>query len=83
MQFAIFAVIVVVIIRTQHVPAVADLHRLQSDLWQTVAMAIVFAVSIPLYLLIGRGAFAAWAVGPLVASLILGPWLRRRQARAT
>ena len=83
MQFAVFAVIVVVIIRTQHVPAVADLQRLQSGLWQTVAMAIGFAVSIPLYLLIGQRAFAIWAVTPLVSNLILQPWLRRRQARST
>jgi uncharacterized membrane protein len=83
MQFAVFAVIVVVIIRTQYVPAVADLQRLQSGLWQTVAMAIGFAVSIPLYLLIGQRAFAVWAVAPLVSNLILQPWLRRRRARAT
>jgi len=83
MQFAIFAVIVVLIIRTQHVPAAADLQRLQSALWQTVAMAIGFAVSIPLYLLIGQRAFAVWALAPLVINLILRPRLRRRHPRAT
>ena len=83
MQFAIFAVIVVVIIRTQHLPAVADLQRLQAALWQTVVMAIGFAVSIPLYLLIGQRAFAVWALAPLVINLILRPRLRRRHATAT
>ena len=83
MQFAIFAVIVVLIIRTQHLPAAADLHRLQSALWQTVAMAIGFAVSIPLYLLIGQRAFALWALAPLVINLILRPRLRRRHTGAT
>jgi TMEM175 potassium channel family protein len=82
LQFAIFAVIVVVIIRTQHLPAVADLQRLQSALWQTVVVAIGFAVSIPLYLLIGRRAFAVWALAPLAINLIVRPRLRRRQAKA-
>jgi hypothetical protein len=81
LQFAIFAVIVVLIIRTQHLPAAADLQRLHSALWQTVAMAIGFAVSIPLYLLIGQRAFAVWALAPLVINLILRPRLRRRHAR--
>jgi len=37
----------------------------------TVAMAICFAVSIPLYLVIGQLAFVLWAVVPIGTSLIL------------
>ena len=37
----------------------------------TIAMAVCFAVSIPLYLVIGQLAFVLWAVVPIGTSLIL------------
>jgi uncharacterized membrane protein len=70
LQFAIFTVIVVLIIRGQHVPPGVGLQGLQEALRQTVAMAIGFAISIPLYLLIDQRAFAVWAVTPMVSNLI-------------
>jgi uncharacterized membrane protein len=79
-QFAIFAVIIVLILRGQHIPAGSDLQRLQGGLWQTIAMAIGFGISIPLYLLIGQAAFAVWAAVPITANLIQ-PILRGRHAR--
>lgn len=37
----------------------------------TIAMAVCFAVSIPLYLVISQVAFVLWAVVPIGTSLIL------------
>jgi TMEM175 potassium channel family protein len=82
LQFTIFTMIIVLILRTQHVPAGVDTQRLAGGLWQTVAMAIGFAVSIPLYLLIGQWAFAVWGAAPVVANLAQRQWQRRR-AKAT
>jgi uncharacterized membrane protein len=42
MQFAIFTVIIVLILRRQHVPAGTYVERLQGARWQTVAIAIGF-----------------------------------------
>jgi uncharacterized membrane protein len=83
LQFTIFAVIIVLILRTQHVLAGTDVQRLVNGLWQTVALAIGFAVSIPLYLLIGQWAFAVWAAASPVGNLIRTQWRRRRVVRAT
>ena len=79
-QFAIFAVIIVLILRGQHIPAGSDLQRLQGGLWQSIAMAIGFAISIPLYLVIGQAAFAVWAAVPITANLVK-PFLRGRHAK--
>ena len=43
MQFAIFAVIIVLILRTQHVPAGSDAQHMEDGLWQTIALAVGFA----------------------------------------
>jgi uncharacterized membrane protein len=83
MQFTIFTMIIVLILRSQHVPAETDVQRLAGGLWQTVAMAIGFAVSIPLYLAIGQWAFAVWGVAPVVANLLQRQWQRRWKAKAT
>jgi uncharacterized membrane protein len=82
MQFAIFAVIIVLILRTQHVPAGSDAQHMEDGLWQTIALAVGFAVSIPLYLLIGQWAFAVWAVASLIGNLIRSQWHRHRRSRA-
>ena len=75
LQFAIFAVIVVLIIREQQqVPPGVGLQSLHIGLWQTVAMAIGFAISIPLFLLIHQWAFAVWAVTPMLSNLIRRLW---------
>ena len=42
-------------------------------------MSIGFALSIPLYLIIGPFAFAVWALVPIVGGRIVEPVLRRRQ----
>jgi hypothetical protein len=55
----------------QHIRAGIDLYRLRRGRVMTIAMAICFAVSIPLYLVIGQGAFVLWAVVPIGTSLIL------------
>ena len=83
MQFTIFAVIIVLILRTQHVPACSDAQHLENGLWQTVALAVGFAVSIPLYLLIGQWAFAVWAAASLMGNLIRSQWHRHRKTSAT
>ena len=80
LQFTIFAVIVVLIIRSQHVPAGAALQRLQDGLRQAVVAAIGFAVSIPLYLLIQQWAFYLWALVPTAARIIRLLWRRRTSA---
>ena len=74
-QFAIFAVIIVLILRGQPIPDDTDLQRLQGGLWQSIAMAFGFAISIPLYLVIGQAAFAVWAAVPITANLVK-PFLR-------
>jgi uncharacterized membrane protein len=80
LQFAIFAVIVVLIIRGQHVPPRVGLQGLQEGLRQTVALAIGFAVSIPLYVLIHQWAFAVWALASMLSNLIRRLWHRRTSA---
>lgn len=80
LQFTIFAVIVVLIIRSQHVPAGAAVQRLQDGLRQAVVAAIGFAVSIPLYLLIQQWAFYLWALVPTAARIIRLLWRRRTSA---
>jgi hypothetical protein len=80
MQFAIFTVIIVLILRRQHVPAGTDVERLQGARWQTVAIAIGFAASIPLYLLIGQRAFAVWAIAPILSNFTQAA-LRRRHPK--
>jgi uncharacterized membrane protein len=70
MQFTIFAVITVLILRSQPVPATVDVQRLRGALRQSVALAIGFAVSIPIYLIIGQLAFALWAVAPILFRII-------------
>ena len=62
--------IIVLILRGQHVPTHADVQRLDGAMWQTVALAIGFAVSIPLYLFIGQWAFAVWAAASLFGNVI-------------
>jgi uncharacterized membrane protein len=79
-QFAIFAVIIVLILRGQPIPAHLDMQRLRGGLWQSIAMALGFAISIPLYLVIGQVAFAVWAAVPITANLIK-PFLRGRLAK--
>jgi hypothetical protein len=79
MQFTIFAVIIALILRTQHVPAGSDARNLENGLWQTMALAVGFAVSIPLYLLIGEWAFAVWAAASLMGNLIRSHWHRHRK----
>jgi len=83
MQFAVFAVIIVVIIRSQPVPAPVDMQRLRGSLWPPLAMAAGFAISIPLYVIIGQAAFAAWGVAPILSNLLHGQLQRRRRAKAT
>jgi uncharacterized membrane protein len=83
LQFTIFAVIIVLILRTQHVPASSDAQHMENSLWQTMALAVGFAVSIPLYLLIGQWAFAVWAAASLIGNLIRSQWHRHRKTRAT
>jgi hypothetical protein len=43
-------------------------------------MAFGFAISIPLYFVIGQVAFAVWAAVPITANLIK-PFLRGRHAK--
>jgi uncharacterized membrane protein YgaE (UPF0421/DUF939 family) len=52
------------------VPATVDVQRLRGALRQSVALAIGFAVSIPIYLIIGQLAFALWAVAPILFRII-------------
>jgi uncharacterized membrane protein len=80
MQFTIFAVIIVLILRAQLAPNATDVELLRGSLSQTLALAIGFAISIPLYLLVGRWAFAAWAVAPTL-SRIQAQLRRRRQSK--
>jgi len=58
------------IVRGQHVRAGTDLYRFHRGRIMTIAMAVCFAVSIPLYLVIGQLAFVLWAVVPIGTSLI-------------
>lgn len=81
-QFTIFAVIIVLMLRGQYVPAASDAVGLEDSLSLTVAMAVGFAISIPLYLLIGQWAFAFWAATPLATNLVRSQWQRRRGTRA-
>jgi hypothetical protein len=67
-------VIIVLILWSQPVPADVAVQRLRGGLWQTVAMAIGFAVSIPLYLIIGQRTFALWAAAAPKKSGM--PWSR-------
>jgi hypothetical protein len=80
LQFAIFAVIVVLIIRGHHVPPGVGLQDLQEGLRQTLALALGFAVSIPLYVLIHQWAFVVWALASMVSNLIRRLWHRRTSA---
>jgi len=70
-QYGIFTLISLLIVRGEHVRAGTDLYRFRRGRVMTVAMAICFAVSIPLYLVIGQLAFVLWAVVPIGTSLIL------------
>ena len=81
-QFTIFAVIIMLILRDQYVPAATDRQRLDDALWLTVAMAIGFAISIPLYLLIGQWAFVIWAAVAVLTNRVRNQWQRRRGTRA-
>jgi len=45
-------------------------------------MAIGFAISIPLYLLIGQWAFVIWAAVAVLTNRVRSQWHRRRDARA-
>ena len=77
MQFAVFAVITVVILRGQHVPAGMDTERLRGVRLECGVLAIGFALSIPLYLLIGQWAFAVWAAASIVSNLFRSQLLHR------
>ena len=70
-QYGIFTLIGLLIVRGQHVRAGTDLYRFHRGRIMTIAMAVCFAVSIPLYLVIGQLAFVLWAVVPIGTSLIL------------
>jgi hypothetical protein len=48
-----------------------DFYRLRRGRIMTIAMAVCFAISIPLYLVIGQLAFVLWAVVPIGTSLIM------------
>ena len=56
-QYGIFTLIGLLIVSGQHIRAGTDLYRLRRGRVMTIAMAICFSVSIPLYLVIGQGAF--------------------------
>jgi hypothetical protein len=47
----------------------------------TAAMAIGFAISIPLYLVIEQRAFAVWALAPILFNLIQAIRRRRQQSK--
>ena len=64
----------------QPIPADPDVQHLHGGLWQSTAMAFGFAISIPLYFVIGQVAFAVWAAVPITANLIK-PFLRGRHAK--
>jgi hypothetical protein len=61
----------------------SDVELLQGGLWQTVAMAIGFAISIPLYLVIEQAAFVVWAAAAILSNLIQPQLRRRHHAKAT
>ncbi|HEY6813796.1 MAG TPA: hypothetical protein VI074_14035 [Propionibacteriaceae bacterium] len=60
-----------------------DVELLQGGLWQTVAMAIGFAISIPLYLMIEQAGFVDWAAAAILSNLIQPQLRRRHHAKAT
>ena len=70
-QYGIFTLIGLLIVSGLHVRAGTDLDRFRRGRVMTIAMAVCFAVSIPLYLVIGQRAFVLWAVVPIGTSLIL------------
>jgi hypothetical protein len=70
-QCGIFTLISLLIVRGQHVRAGTDFYRLRRGRIMTIAMAVCFAISIPLYLVIGQLAFVLWAVVPIGTSLIM------------
>jgi uncharacterized membrane protein len=70
-QFGIFTLISLLIVRGQHVRAGTDLERFRRGRVMTIAMAAAFAISIPLYPLFGQGAFVIWAAVPFLTSLVL------------
>lgn len=70
-QYGIFTLISLLIVSGQHVRAGTDLERFRRGRIMTIAVGTGFAISIPLYLLIGQRAFVIWAVVPILSSLLL------------
>jgi uncharacterized membrane protein YgaE (UPF0421/DUF939 family) len=70
------------IVSGQHVRSGTDLERFRRGRFMTIATACGFAISIPLYLVIGQGAFVLWAVVPFLTGLILRRALPAKGVRA-
>ena len=81
-QYGIFTLINLLIVSSQHIRAGTDLYRFRRGRSHDHRNGVCFAVSIPLYLLIGQGAFVLWAVVPIGTSLILRRLRPRTAARA-
>ena len=79
-EFALFSIMVQVIISGGHVQGGTDPRRLRTNLLHTVPMALAFALSVPLYLLVQQAAFALWFAVP-VGSGVWGRVAVRRRRR--
>ena len=81
LQFTFFALMVAVIRREGLLRDPADRPQLNTPGRRSVVFAVTFAVSIPLYALVGGAAFTAWAALPLLSSLVVRYLEQRRPRR--
>lgn len=79
LQFSVFALLVLQLSKHRLMLASHDPARLRSTLHRVVPMAAAFAVSIPVYALVGRWAFVLWAVVPIVSGRIDEIRMRRNR----
>ena len=70
LQFGIFAVLILVILRQKLLHPGVDPARVRRKLWNVLPLSGAFAVSIPFHLLIGSKAFWIWALVPIVTGSI-------------
>ncbi len=67
----------VLLTRGGHLTSSTDPRRLRTTLWYSLPIGAAFALSIPLYALVGPWAFFLWGVVPLPTSVV-GVRARRR-----
>ena len=70
LQFGLFAVMIVVILRQRLLHPGVDPARLKATLWHVIPLSGAFAISIPVYVVIGGKAFWLWALVPIVTGII-------------